>query len=483
MLQRLVGFSESEINKIHNASMEILQDIGVAFHDPKALKIFRKNDFQVDGNIVFFKEKQVMEQLSRAPSRFVVHARNPEKDVVIGGKNFALLPGWGAPFIIDNNGDQRNALMEDYINFCKLVHTSVYLDMMGYMVVMPSDIPPDISHLDMSLANLLFTDKASMASPQDRQKARDNIEMLSILWSGKNKIKNKPVTVSKINPISPLIYAEEMAGSLMEYARLGQALQFSSAAMAGTTAPVTIPGILALTTAEALAGIVLAQLVNPGTPCIIGGNSSATDMRTGAMALGGPEAVIITKAITQIAVFYGLPCKAGGSVTDSFFPDMQAGIESSISLFTALASGVNMMDQSCGILACFNAMSFEKFLIDEENCGYVRRILTPMEVNHETIAMDQIKRAGIGGTYLTFPETFSRFRNEFFIPKLAVRGNYEHWKKNGKKRIWERASEYKEKRLSSYEMPYIDPEIKKQLMSFVDKRKQEITKKQGRKNS
>jgi len=474
MFQRLSGFSESEINKIHNASMEILQDIGVAFHDPEALEIFKKNDFQVDGKIVSFTEKQVMELLSKAPSRFIVHARNPEKNVSIGGKKFVLLPGWGAPFIIDKNGDQRNAVMEDYRDFCKLVHTSDYLDMVGYMMVMPSDISPAVSHLDMFLSNLLLTDKATMASPQDRQKARDNIEMLSILWEGRDKIQNRVVTVSKINPISPLIYSEEMAGSLIEYARLGQALQFPSAAMAGTTAPVTIPGTLAVITAEALAGITLTQLINPGTPCIIGGNSSATDMRTGAMALGGPEAVIITKAITQIAQFYGLPCKTGGSVTDSFFPDMQAGIESSISLFTALASGANMMDQSCGILACFNAMSFEKFLIDEENCGYVLRILTPVEVNHETIAMDQIKRAGIGGTYLTFPETFSQFKNEFFIPKLAVRGNYDNWQKKGKQRIWERAAEYKTKRLSSYEMPYISPEIKKQLTEFVDKRKNQI---------
>lgn len=475
MFRRMSGFSDAEINKIHNASMEILRDIGVVFHDPEALEIFRKNGFQIQGKIVFFKEKQIMERLSTAPSRFVVHARNPEKDVPIGGKDFALLPGWGAPFIIDEHGEQRNALMEDYINFCKLVHTSEYLDMMGYLMVMPSDISSNISHLDMFLANLLHTDKATMASPQDRQKACDHIEMLSILWGGRDQIQNKPVTVSKINPISPLIYSEEMAGSLIEYARLGQPLQFPSAALAGTTGPVTIPGTLAVITAEALAGIALAQITNPGTPCVFGGNSSATDMRTGAMALGGPEAIIIIKAITQIAHFYGLPCKAGGSVTDAFFPDMQAGIESAISLFTALASGVNMLDQSCGILACFNAMSFEKFLIDEETCGYVRRILKPMEVSDATIAMDQIKKAGIGGTYLTFPETFSQFKKEFFIPKLAVRGGYDKWHQKGKKQIWERAVEYKTQRLAAYEMPYMDPGIEKALRAFVDFRKQEIT--------
>lgn len=455
--------------------MEILRDIGVAFHDAQALEIFKKNGFKVDGRTVYFEEDQIMARLSTAPSRFCVRARNPEHNVRIGGDSFVLLPGWGAPFIMDRDGNQRNAVMEDYLTFCKLVHTSKQLGMMGFLTVMPSDIPPQISHLDMCLANLLYTDKASMASPQDRSKALDNIEMLSIVWGGRDKLLNTPVTVSKINPVTPLIYAEEMAGSLIEYARLGQPLQFPSAAMAGTTGPVTLPGTMAVTTAETLAGIALTQIINPGNPCVFGGISSATDMRTGAMAIGGPEAIKFIKSTAQIAGFYGLPCKAGGSLTDAFFPDMQAGIESSISLFTALASGVDMMDQSCGILASFNAMSFEKFLIDEENCGYVRHVLAPIEVNDETIAMDQIKRAGIGGAYLTFPETFSKFRKEFFIPKLAVRGSYENWEKAGKQKVWERVEQVKNERLDTYKRPFIDPAIEKELIAFVEKRKKELT--------
>ncbi|MEH0019427.1 MAG: trimethylamine methyltransferase family protein [Desulfobacter sp.] len=470
MWQRMAGLSNAEADRIHGAAMEILGDVGVAFHEPEALEIFRARGFGVEGKTVFFREDQLMACLSTAPSRFVVHAKNPEKNVRIGGKDFALLPGWGAPFIIDPDGEQRPANMADYTDFCKLVHTSPFLDMMGFLTVMPSDISPAHSHLDMCLANLLLTDKASMASPQ----ARDNLEMLAIFRGGRDKIQNLPVTVSKINPVSPLIYAEEMAGALIEYARMGQPLQFPSAAMAGTSAPVTLAGTLALITAEILAGVALVQLINPGTPCVFGGNTTASDMRTGAMALGGPEAIVLIRGITDMARFYGLPCKAGGSVTDAFFPDMQAGVESGISLFTALASGVNMLDQSCGILACFNAMSFEKFLIDEETCGYVRRVLTPMAVNDHTLALDQIKRAGIGGAFLTFPETFNGFKKEFFIPRLAVRGGYEKWRENGKQEMWERAAAYKAERLAAYERPGIDPAIEKELTAYVEKRKAQI---------
>lgn len=474
MFHRMTGFSEAEINKIHDAVLEVLRDVGVAFREPEAVEVFKNHGFKTEGETVFFQEKQVVKALATAPSRFVVDARNPEKDVAIGGKDFVLLPGWGSPFIIDGDGNQREALMADYIDFCKLVHTSPYLDMMDFLAVMPSDIPPFHSHLDMMLANLLYTDKACMATPQDRRKAKDNIDMLSILWGGRDKIQDRPVTISKINPVSPLLYTEEMTGALIEYAQLGQPLQFPNLCMAGTTGPVSLPGTLVVLTAEALAGIVLAQIIRPGTPCVFGGNSCSADMKTGSAAAGGPEAIVLIHAITQMAKFYGLPCKAGGSVTDAHVPDMQAGFESGLSLFTALAAGAHMMDQSCGILSCFNAMSFEKFLVDEENCGYVRRILRPMEVSDNTIGMDQIKRAGIGGSYLAFPETFSRFRKEIFIPNLASRSGYDHWASSGKKEIRQKAAEYKEKRLAAYEKPVMDPGLEEALIRFVKRRKTEI---------
>jgi len=221
---------------------------------------------------------------------------------------------------------------------------------------------------------------------------------------------------------------------------------------------------------EVLAGVVLAQLINPGTPCVIGGCSCATDMKTGGLGLGGPEAAQISHMTAQVGRLYGIPTKAGGSLTDAFFPDMQAGVESALTMFTSLASGNHFMNQACGILAGFNAMSYEKFLIDEETCGMIRKILKPVEVNDETISLEQIKKTGIGGTYITSMETYTKCRTELFSPSLANRGSYENWKTHGKKQIWEKAKDALTKRLDEYLRPDIDPGIEKDLKQFVKKR-------------
>ena len=132
--------------------------------------------------------------------------------------------------------------MADYNTFCKLVHTSKYLDMNGFLMVMPSDIHPDRAHLDMMSSNILLSDKAFMGSSQDRTKARDSLHMASILFGGEENIMNRPVIPSKVNPVSPFLYSEEMAGALIEYARLGQPLEFPDMTLAGTSAPITLAG-------------------------------------------------------------------------------------------------------------------------------------------------------------------------------------------------------------------------------------------------
>lgn len=473
-MNRMPRFDDIQISKIHSSVMEVLRDVGVAFNDPEGIEIFKAHGFKTEGSTVFFQETQVMKAIEQIPSQYTIHARNPEKNVMVGHEHFALLPGWGSPFMIDADGEQRNARMADYDNFCKLVHTSPFLDMNGYLMVMPADIDPEISHLSMMLSNMLLSDKAFMGSPQDRSKAKDALEMTSILFGGQDNIKGKNVVPSKINPISPLIYSEEMVGALIEYARFGQPLEFPNLLLCGTSAPITLAGSMVVKFAETLAGTVLVQLINPGTPCVVGGCSCATDMKTGGMGLGGPEAIQMIQLTGQLGQFYGIPTKAGGSLTDAFFPDMQAGVESALTMFVSLASGNSYMNQACGILAGFNAMSYEKFLIDEESCGMIRRILKPVEVTDETIGLEQIKKAGIGGAYLMFPETFKKCRTELFTPELATRGSYDKWHEKGKKQIWQKAETALQERLEAYQRPDIDPGIEKDLKAFVEKRTAQI---------
>lgn len=473
MFERIHSFTEQELNKLHDKSMEILRDVGVAFHDPEALEIFRSHGIKVDGNIVFIDEGHVEKALEAAPSQFTIMARNPAKSVTIGGKNLVIAPGYGAAFMVTETGEQRKPVMEDYNNFCKLVQTSRYIDMNGCLMVEPSDVPQDLAHLDMIFSNIVLCDKPFIGSSVSRQAARDSLELAGIAWGGKGKIKNKPVMMPVISSLSPLRYSTDMAGALIEYARHGQPVLLGLLMMAGATGPVTLSGLLAVQNAEMLAGITLAELVTASVPVVYGGTSSIVDMRTGALSIGAPELSMIQCAQAQMARFYELPSRGSGGLTDAHFPDMQAGIESSLALATTVMSGNSFILHGCGILGGYIAMSYEKFVADEELCGMLRRMLEPIDISDEAIDINVVKEVGIGGEYLTHPKTLEHCRTEFFIPELMKRQDYESWKTMGRKRLNETATDLVSKRLAAYEKPEIDPQIERDLSHYVVKRKNE----------
>jgi trimethylamine--corrinoid protein Co-methyltransferase len=472
MCERMQDFTEGDLNKLHDASMEILRDVGVLFNEPDAVEIFRKHGVKVEGKIAFLNEKQVRKALETAPLRFTITARNPEKSVTVGDGNLVLAPGYGAPFVVTQNGEHRKATMDDYNQFCKLVDTSKYIDMNGFLMVEPSDVPSETAHLDMLLSNIVLCDKPFMGSPVSREAAIDAIEMAGIVWGGKARVKHKPVMISLINSLSPLQYSQEMAGALIEFARYGQPVMVAALAMAGSSGPVTIAGVLALQNAEILAGITLAQLVNPGVPMVYGSTSAPMDMRTGALSIGAPELSMGVSATAQMARFYGLPSRSGGALTDSQVPDIQAGIESTLALVAAARSGINFVLHSCGILGSYIAMSYEKFLIDEELCGMIRKSMEPIDLSDEGIDLDGIKGVGIGGEYLTHPKTLERCRTEFFLSALMNRQDYMGWTAAGKKRLDEAAADLLISRLAAYQKPEIDPEIEGALSRYVAQRKE-----------
>lgn len=474
MYDRMPTLSREQMTKIHNASMDILSSVGVLFNEEESLEIFKKNGFKVNGKTVFFSEADIAGALESVPQRFTLAARNPDKSIQVGNDGLVFAPGYGAPFIITADGTKRNATMDDYDNFCKLVQTSKYIDMNGFMMVEPSDIPPETAHLDMILSSIVLCDKPFMGSPVSKRGARDCIEMAGTIWGGKEKIKDMPVMLSLINSLSPLQFSEEMAGSLIEMARYGQACILASLVMAGASGPINLAGILALQNAEILAGLTLAQLVKPGVPIIYGSTSSPMDMRTGGLSIGAPELSMLVSCTAQMSRFYNLPGRSGGGLTDANFPDAQAGAQSAIALITAARSGINFILHACGILSAYIAMSYEKFIIDEELCGMVKKVIEPIEISDDSIDIEAIQEVGIGGNYLTQAKTFELCRTVFFLPELMTVQDFDAWRKAGGKRIDETASDIVSKRLASYEKPDIDPGIKSELSEFVTRRKSEM---------
>ncbi|MDX2440852.1 MAG: trimethylamine methyltransferase family protein [Desulfobacterales bacterium] len=481
MYSRRPEISSNMINKIHQASLRILEGTGVAFNDEQAIELFKKNGFKVEGTTVFFQEQDVKNALETAPETFEIHARNPEHNLTIGGDDFVFLPAYGAPFIAEVDGRQRAGTMEDYNNFCKLVQTSTEIGMNAYLMIDPEDVAAKTQGLDMVLSNLLLCDKAFMGCQTDRRIAEDLIEMLAIAFCNrdKEKVKEKCYTVSLINVLTPLQFSDEMAGALMALSANGQAVIIANMVIGGTSGPVTLSGILSLINAEVLSGIVLTQLVNPGAPVIYGSTSTATNFKTGAAAVGVPEQAALISATAQMAKFYNLPCRSGGALCDAHTPDSQAGYEGSMQLQTAVNSGVNFILHSCGQMGGHISISYEKFLMDEEFCGMLRRLTRPLNIQEDELELEleleikAIEEAGIGGQFLTQARTFQLCRSEYFQTNLFCHDSHDAWNKKGGLSLAQNSSAALEKRLANYQVPEMDPEIKQALETYVETRKSE----------
>ncbi len=471
MLNRFQTLTDTGKDKLHSACMEVLSTIGVIFEDSEALEIFKANDFSMEGKKVFFREDQVMKALETTPSEFTIRARNPEKSVHIGGDHFALSPGWGAPFVINANGTRRSATFEDSTNFLKLVQSSPHIDMVASAMVAPATLNPKTAMAELLAATFIHSDKPLTGNPCSRENAVELLDMASIVWGSREEIVKGPVSITSINPTSPLIFGPEAAGSIIELAWSGQALLISSMVMAGLSGPITLAGTAVLEMAESLAGIVLAQLVRPGTPCVCGGTSCGTDLRLCSATIGSPELLKLMNIATQMARYYNLPCRYGGGLTDAHAPDMQAGMESALTMALSLAAGTHYMHQACGILGAYTAMSLEKFIMDEELAGVIRRALQPVEITDETLALDAIKRVGSGGSFLMEPMTAMRCRTEFFLPDLSYRNNHTKWEEAGRPHMIDTASKKVQERLEAYTKPDMEPAVEKELMAYVQSKR------------
>jgi len=467
MNRAIMNLDDASLNKIHAYSLEILHDVGIRFPSEKALALFKKHGFKVDGSMVHFEEKDIRRALETVPAAFTLEARNPSRNIRIGETNYAMAPGYGPPFIIEPSGEKRNAGLADVEKFCRLVQTSKYLDFNSSIVVQPDDVPTETAHLDILLATLTLTDKPMMGSTASEAAARDSLKMAEIICENLDR----PVVLSLIDSLSPLQYAAESAEALMVFAAAGQPVIIHSACSLGSTGPITIAGSLVISNATTLAGICLTQLIKPGTPLVYGLGGSPTDMRKGAYVNASPEDAKHVAISSAMGRYYHVPCRGQGALTESFCLDYQAGMESAIMLTVAALSGVHVGLHNCGTYGSMLAMSFEKFIADEDLCGALKKLMKPLEFTDDAFAVDLIKGLGTSGNYLMQPHTLKRCRDEFFIPDLGIRTLHNNWLAMEPRDITARAGRLLEKRLAAYEKPPIDPTLEKELVRYVNNRK------------
>ncbi|WP_299642023.1 trimethylamine methyltransferase family protein [uncultured Ruegeria sp.] len=463
--------NEEALEIIENNAETVLEEIGVNFVDnPAALERWRDAGADIDGERVRIPRGLARELIKTAPSQFTQHARNPEKSVVIGGRNMVLAPVYGPPFVRDAQGGRRYATMDDFNKFVKLAYMSKWLHHSGGTVCEPTDIPVNKRHLDMLKAHMTLSDKPFMGSVTDPSRAQDSVEMCEILF-GKEFVQENTVMTSLTNINSPLTFDDVMMGSLEVYARNNQACIISPFIVGGAMAPVSVAGTLTQVLAEVMAGVAYSQIIRPGAPAIFGAFVTSIDMNSGAPTFGTPEAAHITYGAGQLARRLKLPFRSAGSFCGSKLPDAQAAYETANSLNMGLLSGVNFMLHSCGWLEGGLVADFEKFVMDADQLGVLHSLAKGVAYDENAQAMDAIREVGPGGHYLGCAHTQANFKESFWKSEVLDYKPYETWQEEGARDTRALATARAEHLLANYQQPQMDPDIAAALEAYIAEKK------------
>jgi trimethylamine--corrinoid protein Co-methyltransferase len=467
--------SQDEIQKIHLATFEVLETVGVMFEHDAALKIFEQAGAVVDSKrrIVRIPEYLVNEALKKTPSQVIFLARDKKYNLRIGGKRVHFTNGYGAIYVLDpQTGERRHATLRDLENFTLLCDA---LPCVHYVMThcIPQDIPREVVDRYMAFAMLKNTSKHCCLTALTLEGAKAIIKMGIALVGGEEEFRKKSSIInSGICPVSPLLFPYDLTARLIEFSKYKVPLELVSGVIAGATGPVTIAGTLVQANAEDLAALVLSQLINPGTPLIYGTMATIMDMKYATYAYGAPELALINAAFAQIAHYYNLPYFGTAGTIDSKLPDEQAAYECAISnVIAALAGSEVIHDGVYGILESARTASYEQLIISHEIVSMVTRILNGINIDDEKLAIDVIRNVGPGGNYLreikAVQHTSKHILQEHWQPLISDRSARSEWELKGSKDIVIRAKEKVQEILATHKPEPLDKEIEIKLKEIV----------------
>jgi trimethylamine--corrinoid protein Co-methyltransferase len=460
---------------IHDAAMRVLEEVGIDFLHAEARDHLARAGCRVDGETVRMDRGFVMEQVAKAPARFEITPRNPERRVTIGGGHMCFVNVSSPPNAMDLDRGRRVGDLAAFRDLVKLTQYFNCIHVAGGYPVEPVDIHPSVRHLDCLYEKLTLTDKVVHAYSLGPERVEDVLEMARIASAlGHEAFEASPRLFTNINSSSPLKHDWPMLDGAMRFARRGQPVIVTPFTLAGAMAPVTMAGAVVQSVAEALAAIALLQVVRPGVPCMIGSFTSNVDLKSGAPAFGTPEYVRATQMTGQMARFYGLPLRASNACAANA-PDGQAMWESLHSLWSAVQAGVNLVYHAAGWLEGGLIASYEKFVMDCEVLQQFQRYFEPalVDTSPEALAVEAIAEVGPHGHFFGAAHTQSRYASAFYAPFLSDWRNYEAWAEAGAIQTPERANRIWKAILAGFEPPPIDDAVREALADFVARRKRE----------
>jgi trimethylamine--corrinoid protein Co-methyltransferase len=468
--------SADQVEAIHGASLRILAEIGMEVLGDRALDAFVRAGARVDPltRNVRLDPGQVEALVAFAPHEFRLHARNPDRDVWLGGAHVVFCAVGGPAFVSDLDRGRRPGTIADFTDYVRLIGALDVLHQEGGGPLEPTDLPVETRHLDQYRVFATELEKTWHCLGTGRVVVDDALEVACLVRGvTRDDLVREPSLITIINTNSPLRLDGPMSDGLIEMALHGQPVVATPFTLAGAMSPVSLAGAIAQQNAEALFMVALAQIVRPGAPMVYGAFTSNVDMRTGSPAFGTPESVKSQFASGQLARRYGLPWRSSNA-TASPVVDAQAAYEAEMAVWGAIMGGVNLLYQGAGWLEGGLTASYEKLIIDAEILQMMSEVLQPLEVSEDALGFEAIAEAGPGGHFFGTAHTLERFETAFYAPMVSDWRNFETWQADGSRTATERANAIWKRLLASAVPPALEPAVAEALDAFVTRRKREI---------
>jgi len=468
--------SDDQVEAIHRASLRILSEIGVEVLGDRTLEAFAAAGAMVDrpSRRIRLDPAHLEALIASAPSEFTLHARNPDRNVVFGGRNLVFGSVGGPAFANDLDRGRRAGNFADFRDYVRLVGALDVIHQEGGGPIEPNDLPVDTRHLDMYRTFATELDKTWQGLGFGSTVVDDALDVVSIVRGvDRETLAREPSLMTVINTNSPLRLDGPMGDGLIQMARYGQPVVATPFTLAGAMSVVSLAGAIAQQNAEALFLVALSQIVRPGAPMVYGAFTSNVDMRTGAPAFGTPEYVKGAIASGQMARRYGLPWRSSNA-TASNVMDAQAAYESEMAVWGSIMGGVNLLYQGAGWLEGGLTASFEKLIIDAEILQMMSEVLIPFEVSEATLGLEALAEVGPGGHFFGSAHTLERYETAFYRPLVSDWRNFETWESDGARTATERANGIWKRLLAEATPPALDESRAEELDAFIERRRAEI---------
>jgi trimethylamine--corrinoid protein Co-methyltransferase len=451
---RLELLSPDDVRQIHEATLDVIESVGVKYHSQKALDVLEANGANVDREttVARIPADVVEKALGTLPERFTLGARNPEYDLPLDGEHVYISSDGCGVFARDLDGTVRSSRKQDLADCARVVQA---LDNVSATsaVVSAQDCLVETRVLHEFDACVRNSEKHNIVvSIKEDWEARSLIRMAEALAGGTEELKRRPMFTAIICTVSPLHQERYGMDLALTLAAAGIPVSFYPMPILGATGPITIAGSAVMTNAEMVSGAVLVQLAHPGAKVIHGGGPTAMYMSSGAYASNSPEALLLRSCQGHMADFYHLPAWYGAGATTAKEPGIQSAYENTLAMFMAYANGADVTFGT-GLLDGSRILCLENMVVDDEIIGMVKRILRGIEVSDETLAVDLIKKMGFNGNYLFDNHTRAHVR-ELWQARLGETGSYDAWKNAGARSTTEKAQERVREILAADPVPF-----------------------------